>query len=73
VIFSLRSLGTLRRDPGPLDQVPVPRSLLNPLTWTGPLARMGHMNVYDPVNKRIVILGGQVRRSQKHRGLAGSR
>jgi len=28
---------------------------------TGPLARLGHWLVYDPVNERIVMLGGQAR------------
>lgn len=46
--------------------VPLPGSLLNPLTRTGPLAR-GHTMVYDPVNKRIVILGTTVLTSAENR------
>jgi len=40
--------------------VPLPLSLVDPLTKTGPLARLGHTMVYDSVNERIVMLGTTV-------------
>ena len=64
VIFSDGVLATYDATQDRWDKVPLPRSLFNPLTETGPLARMDHVMVYDPVNERIVILGGWVRPSQ---------
>jgi len=64
VIFSNGVLATYDATQDCWATVPLPRSLFNPLTKTGPLARLYHTMVYDPVNERIVILGGEVRTSQ---------
>jgi hypothetical protein len=56
-------------DPRILNLVPIarrwgrgslPGSLFDPLTKTGPLARIGPTMAYDPVNERVVIFGGLV-------------
>ncbi|HZW45367.1 MAG TPA: kelch repeat-containing protein [Dermatophilaceae bacterium] len=64
VLFSDGVLATYDATQDRWANVPLPGSLFNPLTKTGPLARTDHTMVYDPVNERIVILGGTVRTSQ---------
>ncbi|NMM21933.1 MAG: hypothetical protein HHJ11_00250 [Phycicoccus sp.] len=68
VIFSFGVLATYDATQDRWATVPLPRSLFNPLTTAGPLARVYHTMVYDPVNERIVILGGAVRRSENTGG-----
>lgn len=67
VLFSFGVLATYDAAQNRWANVPLPSSLLDPLTKTGPLARLGHTMVYDPVNKRIVILGTTVLTSAENR------
>ncbi|HEY5180057.1 MAG TPA: kelch repeat-containing protein [Dermatophilaceae bacterium] len=67
VLFSFGVLATYDATKDRWANVPLPGSLLNPLTKTGPLARLGHTMVYDSVNERIVILGTTVLTSAENR------
>lgn len=67
VLFSFGALAIYDATQDRWANVPLPGSLLNPLTKTGPLARLGHTMVYDPVNERIVILGTTVLTSAENR------
>ena len=67
VLFSFGVLATYDATKDRWANVPLPGSLLNSLTKTGPLARLGHTMVYDSVNERIVILGTTVLTSAENR------
>ena len=60
VVFGNGVLATYDATKDRWATVPLPRSLSHPLTGAGPLARINLTMVYDPVNERIVVLGGEV-------------